>query len=182
MMINQIIVKEARKWENYRELKGNQGWEDLEFDRLMKELTSWELGQAWCMYFVELVYKRAYSEYNSLVIDILEGIFSGSVVHTWRSFKRSPFFDTGSEPKEGAIAIWQKYKYGKPHWTGHTGIVIEWENEWLTTIDGNTNTEGGREGVEVGKVTRPLNFNDKEFGLCLQGFVYPEFKKEIIIS
>lgn len=56
-------------------------------------------------------------------------------------------------PKSGDIFIMD---YGKG--TGHTGIVeLVNGNGTITTIEGNTNDEGGREGYEVARRTRPLS-------------------------
>jgi hypothetical protein len=38
------------------------------------------------------------------------------------------------------------------------------------SIEGNTNSNGGREGIEVAEKARDYNFYDKN-GLCLKGFI-----------
>ena len=40
-------------------------------------------------------------------------------------------------------------------------------------MEGNTNTAGGREGIEVGRLRREVNY-EKKRGLVLRGFVYPK--------
>lgn len=54
------------------------------------------------------------------------------------------------KPKPGDLFLNRKSRYD---WT-HTGIIVNVSNEYMITIEGNTNDEGSREGYEVCKRTR----------------------------
>ena len=43
----------------------------------------------------------------------------------------------------------------------------------MTTIDGNTNDKGGREGYIVAPIKRNIDFTIKN-GLVLKGFIHPK--------
>lgn len=176
--INSKIVSIARGYIGTKELTGNKGWENKAFQQKMEQM-GWGLGQAWCAYFGELVWKEAYGRTSDMA-KTLDKLFSASAVSTWSNFVGNKLFQTGKKPVEGALAIW---KYGTT-WQGHLGIVEVANNgivkngiQYFDTVEGNGNDEGGREGIEVankkGKNGRPLDFTVKAKGLNLLGFVYP---------
>lgn len=41
----------------------------------------------------------------------------------------------------------------------HTGLIIDRDNDWITTIEGNSNDEGSREGYEVCQRKRNFHIN-----------------------
>jgi hypothetical protein len=171
-MTKETIVKTANSFIGQEEITGNQGFKDNQFEELM-EAVGWDEGQAWCAYFVELVWKLSYVQ-QPLIVKELDMIMSGSVLSTWTAFKKSSWV-TDQIPEPGAIAIWQSYKNGKGTWRGHTGIVsdlIEGGFKGFHTIEGNTNDKGGREGYIVAKKKRRANFSATS-GLVLKGFVHP---------
>ena len=51
--------------------------------------------------------------------------------------------------------------------------VVRISKKDFTTIDGNSNSSGGREGIEVAEKTRKYNFNSNN-GLRLIGFIKPK--------
>lgn len=171
--IQQAIVKTAMEFEGQEEIRGNMGFKDDEFEALMISV-GWQKTFAWCSYFAELVWKHAYSSVDSRYIDILDAIFSGSAVQTFHSFKKSKYFETSSKAVPGALAVWQKYRNGQPHWTGHIGVVVELEEakNRFWAMEGNTNDDGSREGYEVAKRRRGYDFKTTN-GLRLLGFVIP---------
>lgn len=180
MNINELIVYTARKYIGLQEIKGNLGFKDERFEQLMKEV-GWQKGQAWCAYFTELVWKSAYSNYTNkqFVINynkLLDKLFSAGAVKTYNNFKNSDMFEVNKTPEPGCVVIWQYYKDSKPHWSGHAGIVIKVysdDSDKFETIEGNTNSQGGREGIEVAKKIRTLDFEPKQRGLVLKGFIHP---------
>lgn len=177
--INRKILEVASADYGMRELKGNSGWEDPDFEMAMR-MTGWELGQAWCAYWAEKVWTQTYSEYNSLMINTLRKLFSANAVATWNAFEASSF-ETNQSPAPGAVVIWMKMRDGKPDYVGdtkwirgHAGICRDEYNEsWFKTFEGNGNNEGGREGIEVASLQRGYNF-DEEVGLKLLGFIHPQ--------
>ena len=175
MTINDLILYSARLFLGQKEISGNLGFEDSYFTRLMEEV-GWQKGQAWCAYFTELVWKYAYRNYNRKLISILDKLFSAGAVKTYTNFKNSDF-TVNKTPVIGAVVIWQYYKDNKPHWSGHAGIVTKVysdDSDFFETIEGNTNSKGGREGIEVSKKERSLSFEPKHRGLALRGFIHPK--------
>ena len=188
MGIREEILVEALKWEGEKEIKGNMGFHNTKFQEMMEEVGHQE-GQAWCSYFTELVWKEAYKRYkteyvlsNQEVVDLLDQLFDPSAVATWRAFRRSSSFLTGECPIQGALVVWQKYiiknKLLIPDWRGHIGVVMESGLDQgsieeaakekangrtfkIVTMEGNTNTAGGREGIEVGRLRREVNYEKK---------------------
>ncbi len=168
------IVEGASHWLGQEEILGNEGFKDADFEQRMIDV-GWKRKQAWCAYFCEVVWKLAFIQVEEVVQE-LDKLFSASAVQTWRNFQKSPFV-VNQIPKPGALAIWQKYKQGTPHWSGHMAITVTENMQRLITIDGNTNDAGGREGYIVAKRSRFLNF-DNDQGLRLLGFVHPRFEDD----
>lgn len=177
-LIGQEIVDVANSFIGQEEIRGNQGFKDEDFEILM-EAVGWETGQAWCAYFGEIVWKIAYQKQNSLFYSKLDTLFSAGAVATYTNFRRSSSFQTGETPSKGALAVWQKYHNGRWSWHGHMGIVVDWDDYTVTTVDGNTSKEGSREGIIVSDVKRDINFVVRE-GLVLKGFVYPASPQSIV--
>lgn len=178
-----ILGQVARSWEGQKEISGNQGFVDADFEEKMEDV-GWRTGQAWCAYFAELVWKQGYrgiatalSDEGSAealaIINQLSKLFSGSAVATLRNFTKSGDFEVSEKPVEGAIAIWQSHRNGKASWTGHAGVVIGAHEHYFVTIEGNTNSQGGREGVEVARKVRKFRWTTQN-GLRLKGFIHPK--------
>lgn len=170
-MIRQRIIEVAESFIGMQEIPGNMGFKDERFEELMED-TGWQKGQAWCAYLVELVWKIAYND-NPEIIELLDKLFAAGAVKTFHNFKSNGSFVVDKNPKPGAIVIWQTWKNNEPYWTGHAGIVYDMQNSnAFTSIEGNTNSSGGREGIEVAMKTRRINF-DARNGLVLKGFIQP---------
>jgi hypothetical protein len=165
------IVETAMSFVGQKEIAGNKGFRDKKFQGLMEEV-GWNKGQAWCVYFCEMVWKQAY-EMDRSFVSKLDRLFNAGAVKTYNNFKSDGNFVVDKIPKPGCIVIWQTWKDNQPHWTGHAGIVrcLLSGNE-IETIEGNTNAQGGREGIEVAVKHRKVNF-DARTGLVLRGFIHP---------
>lgn len=171
------VIAEARKWEGTKEISGNQGFENEHFQHLM-EICKWDMGQAWCAYFAELCWTvptfSGKSKYRQIMLDLL----SAGAVATFNNFRndKSGLFKVDDVPVPGAIVIWQSHKNGKASWTGHAGVVVSVDGDKIITIEGNTNADGGREGIEVAEMkdkdrhdlTKAFKINN---GLRLLGFI-----------
>ncbi len=173
--IMQAIINFALKFVGEKEKDNNSGFENPVFEEEMKN-TGWQKGLSWCCFFAKLVWKNAYID-NILVTNLLESYFSGSVLETWKNFDNSIEFKTRTEknkvftnPVLGAIAIFRYDNSIK----GHCGIVIAIisDNEFLC-VEGNGNSKGGREGIEV--VVRKRKSKDfKKNDLNFVGFILPK--------
>lgn len=166
------IVSYAVDYIGQKEIKGNMGFKDPVFEAKM-ESVGFKDTYAWCCLFAELVWTEAYKDFNKEMLPVLEEEFSAGTVRTFRHFKDLGW--TYNTPEAGDIVIWQTYKDGKPQTTGHAAVIIEVKGEKLITVEGNTNAEGGREGIEVAKKERTIDFHNKN-GLRMLGFIKPKEK------
>lgn len=156
----------------YKEKTGNSGFQNLAFENLMKQVGHLP-GEAWCALFAELCWTAPVYSGKSLYLSQMQNLFSKSAVQTWFNFRedQSGLFITSGRPVPASIAIWQNYKEGHPHWTGHAGVVKEVSEKQFICIEGNSNANGSREGVEVAERERDVNYEKKFRGLVLRGFI-----------
>lgn len=136
------IISTAQKYLGQKEINGNIGFEDPDFQRKMKNI-GWYSGAEWCAYFIRLVVLEAFAG-NPYKYEVLKRELSkyGSALGTWHNFKNhSGFWETSSIPSVGAIAVWKKpnsenslYPYGK----GHLEIVVNVFANGFYAIGGNT--------------------------------------------
>lgn len=180
MDIGEKIKELGLKDEGKKETRGNSGWEDKELETQMIA-TGWMEGQSWCAYWVEKIWCSAYRDVSKDWVRVLRRIFSANAVRTFDNFWDSNF-KTSDKPVVGAVVIWKKVRNGEPafvgnsQWiSGHAGLVIDYTegSSTFTTLEGNSNSEGGREGIEVARQIRKFDFN-KENGLQLVGFIHPK--------
>lgn len=162
------VVSVAESHVGTQEIEGNMGWRDEKFFDMMKE-TGWKMSQAWCAYFTELVWTAVYDKEG--YAEVFDMLFSGSAQKTFRKF-RDHGWPVGRVPEIGAVVIWKFIKNGKASWTGHAGIVIDFDDKYIYTVEGNTNDDGSRDGGVVAKKRRKYAYKVSN-GLELYGFVYP---------
>lgn len=179
-LINNKIVKLVLELEGEKELKNNSGWENKKLEDKMI-ISGWQEGQAWCAYLTETIWCDAFKEINPKLENSLRKLFSANAVMTYNNFYNSNFI-TSDEPVNGAVVIWKKVKNGQScfigntQWiTGHAGLVINDKEgqTTFTTLEGNSNSSGGREGIEIARQERDYSFA-KENGLQLMGFIHPK--------
>lgn len=122
-------------------------------------------GEAWCAYFAEAVFCEAYPDRNQE----LRKLFSASAVQTFKNFRDAAHL-VNEVPRAGNLVIWQRYKDGKETWQGHAGIVESVNQDGsFYAIEGNTNSEGSREGDSVQrKLRKQIRV---ENGLNILGFI-----------
>lgn len=148
-----------------REIAGNLGFESKEFESLIKQV-GWKVGDAWCVYFVKLVYYQKAPEFlKRKVLSVL----TGSSQQTWKNILSDRAFVTSKVPRPGDIVIWQTYKNGEAQWSGHAGVVTRVKLGSFETVEGNTNTTGGSEGYIVAEKDRGYTWETNN-GLRLKGF------------
>jgi hypothetical protein len=129
-------------------------------------------GEPWCCYLAEGLYCEAYPE----LAHIFNKLFSANCVKTLENFRKAGY-PISAVPEPGALMIMRTYKDNKPLPTGHAGIVTEVhsKNSW-TSIEGNTNEVGAREGTTVLYKKRKLA--SPPTGKRVEGFVLiPKFLK-----
>ena len=160
------IVKFSESLVGQKELIANSGFNNKEFENLMREV-GWKPGDAWCVYFVKLVWYNMSPEW--LKEKILRKV-SGSSLQTWENLKNDPNFIVSAIPKAGDMAIWRVYSGGNPTNNGHAGIVKSLGFGTFTTVEGNTSDAGSSEGYIVAEKERPIDYTVKN-GLRLIGFI-----------
>lgn len=171
--INNLIVEQARRFVGVKEKKGNMGWENQEYEELILKYTAWKPGQAWCMYAAQLSWLMAYEHYQPTRFERLKKLFSGSVITTYNNFLNDREFKIDYTPVIGGIMIFQYYKDGKPQWQGHAGIIENFESKnKLYVIEGNSDSDGDREGDSVMHITRNIDWKTTN-GLKPIGIIYP---------
>jgi len=156
------IVKIANSYLGQTEISGNRGFINKDFEKKMREV-GFYTGAPWCMFFCRWVWKEAGIKFDRI---------SPSSVSTMRNATKDKTWF--AEPKIGSIAIFRTFVNGKPQATGHGAIVVSVGEGIYSTVDGNTNDKGGREGIMVAVRNRHLNADSwtKNNGLRLMGFVH----------
>lgn len=161
-------IETALKYVGQKELPNNVFSDASDFGKKLHGAGQKD-GDPWCALFVEMVFKEAYPERFAE----FDKIFSASAVQTFKNFQKGGGYMFNQLPKEGNIVIWQKYVEGKPQWQGHAGIVYQLKSSWeFTSIEGNTNEAGGREGTSVQIKERKV-LKDVWNGLKVLGFIQP---------
>jgi hypothetical protein len=168
--ISDKIISIAKSYVGKHEKPGNSGFMDATFEAEMKSI-GWYKSASWCAFFAELVWHKAYVD-DAVNSKLVTKYCSGNAQETYRNYKASKEFTTSTTtPKVGAILI---FKDGNSTSVGHAAVVIEIiDANTVRTIEGNTNSTGGREGVEVAIKVRKLNNPFSATGLNVVGFVYP---------
>ncbi len=99
---------------------------------------------SWCMAFVYWSFDEA-----AKVLGIKNtAIKTGGVLAAWNK----AVANRSNIPQIGSVFIMDS---GEGH--GHTGIVESFDEEYIHTIEGNTNDTGSREGFEVCRRSRKRN-------------------------
>lgn len=178
--IQQTVLEIAPKFLGLTEKPNNSGFYDhegiykltgMQPEELMLSM-GWQNGWPWCAMMPEIIWKLAYSKFDSTIIDELDKLFSASVAKTMANFERSGRWLINDIPDYGSIAIWRYFdQNGKMKQEGHEGIVYDFAHDFINTYEGNTNSLGGREGIEFAAKKRVLDFTPRP-GLVLQGFIH----------
>ncbi len=154
-----------------KEKPNNSGFLNAHFETQMKSV-GFDKGESWCCLFAELCWTEAFKVYQPDLVDKVSKLFSESCMKTWGNANEQKVFQVELTPVPGAVAI---FRHGSG-WTGHAAIVTSYDlkdKDFFRTIEGNTNAAGGREGIEVARKRRALDFTRKANQLNLQGFIYP---------
>jgi surface antigen len=178
--INQLV--NIKGLDEIKELKGvakraqNKGFTDAAFQAMMREV-GWSSGQAWCAYYVKLIYMQFFSFDRQW----LDRNFTGSAVGNFNqvaNLNRAKDFRyiivTTNTPQVSDIVVWGQV--GR----GHTGIVTEViNNNKVVSLEGNTTLAGVREGDGSRKLTRnvTVGLNNRE-GQRFLGYIRRNFTKQ----
>ena len=162
------IVRFGKTFIGQEELTGNIGFRSETLQRLMEQI-KWRRGDAWCVYFVKMLwYNMAPRAYRPVILSKVSGNSQQTLKNL--SEDKSGIFKISKFPKKGSMVIWQYFKNGVGQWKGHAGIVTRIEPKCFYTIEGNTNISGGSEGYIVGEKERKYDFVNND-GLRLRAFI-----------
>jgi len=119
---------------------------------------------AWCMGFVQTILDQAFTSLNSEFLKIMPKTYSCDVVGEFgkkngKLIRNASLRSNPEQIESGDVFLNVKQPWD---WT-HTGIVTGLEDDWIHTIEGNTNDEGSREGFEVCR--RMRNFKTRNIDI-----------------
>ena len=119
-------------------------------------------GFDWCCVFVCCAFCVAYSKAVALkLLNLPAGNLAAVVKYFFDYMKRGGM--TGSVPKKGAVVFFQNNKG-----LSHVGIVIDFDDEYITTIEGNAGP--GSYFVKRNKYRREVTY--------IYGYGYPKYEVE----
>lgn len=153
--------------ERERAIKGsykNYGFVNAAFEAMMRQV-NWKGGEAWCGYFVKIVYMQMYSFDRAWLAKYITGSANGNLKTVTRLNKAGDnkysaiYTDT---PQVADIFVLELGRSG----SGHTGIITDvlgTNSEGFVkvrTLEGNTSLSGNREGEGVFQLTRELKIGE----------------------
>lgn len=118
----------------------------------------------WCVGFVQTIIDQATFTLHKTLTDFMPSTYSCDVLGDYglsekRLIRNSTLRKSPDKIKPGDVFLLVKTERD---WI-HTGIITEREGNWIHTIEGNTNDEGSREGIEVCR--RKRNFTSRNIDL-----------------
>jgi len=166
-----------------KDMYSNKGFVDASFQAMM-ESVGWVSSNAWCAFYVKLVYMQLYSFDREWLSKHIGG---GAVNNLYNVQSRNAIGDK----KYIAITKNEKPQIGDVFCmgvggNGHTGIVVEVlgasGNGWsCKTIEGNTSDAGVREGYRTRYLTRTLQVGvANSSGQVMKGYWRRNFTEQEI--
>ena len=139
--VSNCLTSKASSYVGIVEKGGNnQGFSNPEFEKDIKEV-GWGKGQAWCSYFVMLLFKKC-SIPNDITGWSPSTYNKKDVIYTDGKFYKS--FNDG-DVLIMTLSYTNMYNTGRYKGIGHTGIVDKIGQYSIRTIEGNTNEQGMRD-------------------------------------
>jgi hypothetical protein len=161
------IINTAGGYIGQEEIQPNLGFKDAIFLAKMIAV-GWLKGQSWCAYFGKLVWLEAYAD-RPEIVTLIKRLFNGSALETLANVRASGKFVVSTTPIPGAMVVYQDGKSAQGHIApACTGVLPG----CIHTIEGNTNTDGSRDGYEVARKERST-VNQNIAGLHIVAYIYP---------
>lgn len=156
-----------------KEIPNNAGFEDKVFEKEMRSV-GFYTGAPWCGFLPKLLWKKVKLNHKFLSASSYLQVEAskGPMKDNWHNL-----------PVDGAVAVWAVFKKGVRQKYGHFSIVVDVytlnDKQMFDTVDGNSNSDGSREGKEVAFRNHTLDKRiwSKKEGTRLLGFVYPTDQK-----
>lgn len=118
-------------------------------------------GLAWCSTFIKAMFVKAGHPQSTLVTPSTEA--------TLDNFMR--INKVGKTPKVGALVFFLfPGSRSRGRRVNHIGIVYDWDDQHVLSIDGNTSGDNERNGGQVAKRTRPRGSNSQ-----VKYYAYPDY-------
>jgi hypothetical protein len=168
MTLTENIVAIAKSYAGQEEIRENQGFKDPAFQTKMVSV-GWYKGAPWCAFLAKLIWQEAFAISDTVGSGLVKKYANGSATQTYQNYAKSAEFHVSKTPIVGAEVIWEEGNGP----AGHAGIVIEIDGPNIKTIEGNTNTDGSREGYIAAIKTRAISAPHSATGLNIVGFIYP---------
>jgi hypothetical protein len=153
------IIEVAKAEAGYHEGRSNGHWNNHQRYSPAVPGLEWSQGQAWCATFVSWVAMKAGDA------DLFPRTASCDVAGEW--FKKKGRWS--EYPAIGAQVF-----FGSSSDLNHTGIVYKYDDDFIYTVEGNTNDSGSREGDGVYLKKRPRRASN------VVGYGYPDYAEGIV--
>lgn len=156
----------------YEKVGNNKGFVNASFEAMIKSV-GWQGGQAWCAYYVKLVFMQMYSFDRVWLSKNISGLAMGNLVTIENLNKQGDRRYVASRSND--VQIGDVFCMQYPSGGGHTGIVTEilsasGNGFKVKTIEGNTGASGTREGDKTMPLTRTLTIGQNTMGGILKGY------------
>ncbi|MGW2364981.1 peptidoglycan-binding protein [Streptomyces sp. NPDC001667] len=160
MPVAHDVIATARDEVGYQEGRSGGHWDNVQKYAVGVPGLEWAQGEAWCHSFVSWVFQEAgAADLAPVTASCPEGV-------EW-------FQDRGrytDYPVIGGVVY-----YG-PGGGSHTGIVIAYTDDEITTVEGNTNANGSAEGDGVYLKTRPRHSS------YIHGYGIPDYPEGVVVA
>ena len=162
------IAAIAKSYIGQQEIQPNAGFKDPAF--LAKMVArGWEKGQPWCGYFGKQCWVEGYADNPQFQLKIKQ-LLNGGAQSTLENCKASGLFVINMIPAPGALIIFLEGKGPEGHEAVGTSAAM---NNIFQTVEGNTNTDGSRDGYEVAAKTHELGRPYNPKGLNIVAIIHP---------
>jgi hypothetical protein len=167
----------AIQLERYVKNRQNVGFVDTSFEEMMKSV-GWTSSQAWCAYYVKLVFMNLFSFDKAWLSKNIGGGAMQNLENVQNLNKKGDKRYIAFT--KGKLQVGDVFCLGIVG-DGHTGIIVQIldeETNYCETIEGNTTSKGIREGDKVKKLKRYLVVGKKSGEKIVKGFYRRNFTEE----
>jgi hypothetical protein len=156
----------------YEKVGNNIGFVNASFQAMIKSV-GWVGGQAWCAYYVKLVFMQMYSFDRVWLSKNISGLAMGNLATIENLNKQGDNRYIAFRTND--VQVGDVFCMQYPSGGGHTGIVTEilgasGSGFKVKTIEGNTGASGTREGDKTMPLTRTLTIGKDTMGGILKGY------------
>jgi hypothetical protein len=157
--------------------RANVGFVDSAFEAMMKAV-GWQSSQAWCAYYVKLVFIQLFSFDREWLSKNIGGSSLQNLINVQNLNKKGDkkYIAFTSGKLQVGDVFCAKRTNG-----GHTGIIVQILDEktnYCETIEGNTDSTKTGEGDKVKKLKRYLTVGKKSGSMTIVGFFRRNFTEQ----